>query len=203
MKGHGIGGLCGVSRTLVALALTLLCSGCVGVGTAVRVATWHQDPSLFWIVVREEGVPEGRVTNTDGTCSVVFGNRGLPRQSSEVSRLNRDSGLSATLSCRPSADAIDGASTSVVLQFYGVNIPDLSLPKSGRQDPRLLREKTTAETLESGLFYFRLYGVRFGATLFCPTILVHVTSFRVVLNAGVDRDLHVIVGEGTRECSFP
>ena len=82
-------------------------------------------------------------------------------------------------------------------------MPDLSLPKSEREGPRLLEEEKTAEMMASGLFLFELYGVRFGATLFCPTLLVHATSLRVVLNAGVDRDLHVIVGKGTRECSFP
>ena len=88
-------------------------------------------------------------------------------------------------------------------QFHGVDIPDLSLPKFKRESARLLEDEKAAEILESGLFSFRLSGLRFGATLFCPTIRVHVTSLRVVLNAGVDRDLHVIVGEGTRECSFP
>ena len=203
MKGYGTGGSRGVSRTLIALALTLLCSGCVGVGTAVRVATWHQDPSPFWIVVRDEGVPEARGMDTDGSCLVVFGIRILHRQRSKVYRLSDSDGLSATLSCRRNSGTTNGASAHTALHTYGADMPDLSLPKSEREGPRLLGEEKTAEMTGSGLFSFRLSGVRFGATLFCPTIRVHATSLRVVLNAGVDRDLHVIVGKGTRECSFP
>ena len=202
VKGHGTGGSRGVSRTLIALALTLLCSGCVGVGTAVRVATWHQDPSPFSIIIRDEGIQEAEGWDTDGSCLVVFGDHVLRNQRIDVSRSLDGREHRTSLRCLPSPAPQENSTAYAALSTFGSDMPDLSLPKAERKGPLVMEEDRSTTMLADGLL-FLLNGQRLGAAGFCPTIEVEVTSLRIVLNAGIDRDLHVIVGEGTRECSFP
>jgi len=179
-----------VRLLLITIAL-LLCSSCAG--SLVRATTWSQDPTPFWVVIKE-----------DGDCSVVWGS--VLIQGTQDSRIEILSDTDLSIGCESTIGYhFERTSADATLLPSRFESPDLSTPKASRSGPRVLSSTLLAEKDRSYLsrgfpVYFQLAGTRLGQSPVCSRIEVKVTSLTLILNAGIEHDLHVFIGKGDRQC---
>lgn len=177
---------------IIVLVATLTLSGCVA-GTLARQRTWDRDPSPFWVVIRD-----------DGKCTVVFDTVLMDdhRANYLISTFGPPS-----INCEPTLSSSRHRSQANVYLSGGLlEKIDLSEPKRSRRGPTVIYEDDWTElnssrttSLSSAM---SLAGSRLGQSTFCAVIGVRIKNVRFVYNAGVNHDVHVFLGEGTRSCSL-
>ena len=186
-------------RTVLLIVFgTLLTSGCVS-GLLVRGVTWPEDPGRFWAVIRDTGLRSDSVYDDrryfEGECTVVWNGtlmRGLGVDVRDDPRVRGKPSDGQSLNCKSSS--LDIPSARVSWLSNGKGYFDLRVPKNERSGPQVF-------DTEGWPVILTLFGRRFGTSLFC-TVTVKTESLTAVLNAGMDKDLHVYVGTGSRRCSF-
>lgn len=179
-----------VGHTAPAFVLALpLLSGCV-TGMLVRSATWDDDPSPFWIVMQE-----------DGDCTAVFDDVLIRGQKTHIFEKDVDGSVHANCgAARTTRQPLN----SVNVLFYGrIEELDLSAPSGARRGPGREEADFTIDDGGRSLEWLTmsLIGPRFGASPFCLP-RARAEQLQLIYNAGVDKDVHVLIGTGNRECSF-
>jgi len=180
------------------LCVVMMLAGCAG--TVVRTVTWWDESVNVLIVMHE-----------DGQCDVVYdGIRVLPRPTYEFEYI-QDTKWDGTedrrirLECYSDSPLYDGFKVKVATEFSSDHIPyvDALGPSSSTEllqidmfvDIDMLRNPEH----RAAQHFFRVYGSRVGESAFCP-IRFKFDSLAFIGNAGINSDMHILVGSGKRVC---